>query len=95
MVCRVFVLAFIVLCCASFDARGQQQSAGTLRGTVSDEFGGVIIGATVTVADSSGVERTATTDEEGRYVFSALPPEPSGEDHPARPQEPAALAAAH
>ena len=28
-----------------------QQSLGTLRGTVKDELGGVIIGATVTAAD--------------------------------------------
>jgi hypothetical protein len=51
-----------------------QQSQGTLRGKVSDELGGIVIGATVTAADASGVEKTALTDEEGNYVFSALPP---------------------
>ena len=51
-----------------------QQSLGTLRGNVRDELGGVIIGATVTAADAAGVEKTATTDAEGRYVFSALAP---------------------
>ncbi|HEV2915157.1 MAG TPA: carboxypeptidase-like regulatory domain-containing protein [Pyrinomonadaceae bacterium] len=55
-------------------AFGQQQSLGTLRGQVADEFGGLIVGATVTAADTSGVERTATTDDEGHYVFSGLPP---------------------
>jgi hypothetical protein len=68
----MFSLAVLLVC--SFDARAQQQSSGTLRGTVSDEFGGVIIGASVTAADSTGVERASTTDEEGRYVFSSLPP---------------------
>src|SRR3712207_6722840 len=51
-----------------------QQSMGTLRGTVRDELGGVIIGATVTAADAAGVEKTATTDEQGNYSFAGLPP---------------------
>src|SRR5688572_8396108 len=51
-----------------------QQSLGTLRGNVKDELGGVIIGAVVTVSDSAGVEKTATTDEQGAYAFSALAP---------------------
>ena len=51
-----------------------QQSLGTLRGKVSDELGGVIIGATVTATDAAGVEKTAETDEQGNYVFTGLPP---------------------
>src|SRR5215210_472626 len=51
-----------------------QQSSGTLRGNVKDELGGVIIGATVTVSDSAGVEKTATTDEQGNYAFAGLAP---------------------
>src|SRR5215218_6639241 len=51
-----------------------QQSLGTLRGNVKDELGGVIIGATVTVADAAGVEKAATTDEQGNYSFAGLPP---------------------
>src|SRR5688572_10579337 len=51
-----------------------QQSSGTLRGKVADEFGGLIVGATVTVADASGVQKTATTDAEGNFAFSSLPP---------------------
>ncbi|HEX8844407.1 MAG TPA: carboxypeptidase regulatory-like domain-containing protein [Pyrinomonadaceae bacterium] len=51
-----------------------QQSSATLRGQVVDELGGLIVGATVTVADANGVEKTATTNEEGHYAFSALAP---------------------
>jgi hypothetical protein len=51
-----------------------QQSSGTLRGKVVDELGGIIIGATVTATDGAGVAKTATTDEQGNYVFSSLPP---------------------
>ena len=51
-----------------------QQTRGTLRGVVKDELGGTIVGATVTLTDASGVEKTATTNGEGAYVFSALAP---------------------
>ena len=47
---------------------------GTLRGSVKDELGGVIIGANVTATDATGVEKTSTTDEQGNYVFAALAP---------------------
>jgi hypothetical protein len=67
----VLTLAILFLCLSSASA---QQSLGTLRGQVTDELGGVIIGATVTATDAAGVEKTATTDNEGRYVFSALAP---------------------
>ncbi|HEX5706375.1 MAG TPA: carboxypeptidase regulatory-like domain-containing protein, partial [Pyrinomonadaceae bacterium] len=66
-----FGLLLASLLCASASA---QQSLGTLRGQVVDTFGGVIIGATVTVADAAGVERTATTDDEGRYALAGLAP---------------------
>jgi hypothetical protein len=59
---------FFSLCAAA------QQSMGTLRGNVKDELGGVIIGAAVTAADAAGVEKTATTDEQGNYAFAGLPP---------------------
>lgn len=52
-----------------------QQSQATLRGQVIDLLGGVVIGVTVTVIDQTGTERTAITDEQGQYVFPALPPE--------------------
>ena len=68
-----FVLASAIMCLC-FGAARAQQSQGTLRGQVADELGGVIIGATVTATDANGVEKSATTDEGGRYVFSALPP---------------------
>ena len=62
----------VLLICVSITFA--QQSSGTLRGRVADEFGGLIIGATVAVADQNGVEKTATTDAEGNYSFPSLPP---------------------
>jgi hypothetical protein len=37
-------------------------------------LGGVIVGATLTATDAAGVEKTATTNEGGNYVFPALAP---------------------
>ena len=65
------VLVVFCLCAGGVEA---QQSSGTLRGQVADEFGGLIVGATVTVADQNGVEKQATTDAEGNYAFPSLPP---------------------
>src|SRR5215213_1132760 len=71
---RVIGLALLTAVFCSFAVFAQQQSLGTLRGQVSDEFGGLIVGANVTVADASGVERAATTDDAGRYALTGLAP---------------------
>lgn len=73
LVWQIFVAAFIFVLFCSKMSFGQQSSA-TLRGQVADELGGLIVGASVTAADASGVEKTATTDDEGRYSFSSLAP---------------------
>lgn len=62
----------IILIAATVFAQGG--ASGTLRGRVIDQFGGAIIGATVTAVDASGVEKTATTNDEGLYVLSGLAP---------------------
>ena len=66
----------LILVLAAFAAASaQQQPAGSLRGTVTDEFGGVVVGATVTlVAEAGGGERGATTNEDGAYVFNGVAP---------------------
>jgi hypothetical protein len=71
---RIARLTFAALLLCSFATAFAQQSSGTLRGQVADEFGGLIIGATVTAADQSGVQKTATTGADGQYVFTSLPP---------------------
>ncbi|HEY0080705.1 MAG TPA: carboxypeptidase regulatory-like domain-containing protein [Pyrinomonadaceae bacterium] len=64
-----FVL-LLVLTAATVSA----QATGGLRGQVTDEFGGVIVGATVTLTDASGAIKTAVTDAEGNYSISNLAP---------------------
>jgi hypothetical protein len=67
----LLTIAFVCFCSVCVFA---QQALGTLRGQVVDEFGGLIIGATVTVADAHGVVKTSTTNDDGSYVFPSLSP---------------------
>jgi hypothetical protein len=50
------------------------QGRASLRGSVSDEFGASIVGATVTLTDASGAQKTATTGPDGNYSFTGLTP---------------------
>jgi hypothetical protein len=73
-VCAVLA-CFLVLafCCSSVFA--QSATTGALTGTVSDPSGGVIAKATVTATNiGTGQSRTATTDANGSYILSLLPP---------------------
>jgi hypothetical protein len=53
---------------------GFAQQPGSLRGQVTDEFGGALVGATVTAVNQTGVEKSTVTNEEGNYVISGLTP---------------------
>src|SRR4028119_184611 len=50
------------------------QGTGGWRGTITDEFGGIVVGATVTLVDAAGAEKTATTNDDGVYTFTNLAP---------------------
>src|SRR5260370_31979459 len=51
------------------------QSSGSISGAVKDSKGGMIPGATVTVADrAAAVSQTTHTGGEGSFVFPQLPP---------------------
>ena len=66
--------ALLCLLVLSLSTALAQQSSGTLRGQVVDEQGAVIIGATVTVTNASGVAKTAVTNNEGAYTVGGLAP---------------------
>lgn len=53
---------------------GFAQQPGTLRGQVTDEFGGALVGATVTAINQTGVEKSTVTNDEGVYVIGGLAP---------------------
>ncbi|HEX3376931.1 MAG TPA: carboxypeptidase-like regulatory domain-containing protein [Candidatus Acidoferrales bacterium] len=60
----ICLLAVVVFCLPAFS----QGSFGRILGTVTDQSGGVISGATITVIDTErGISRTLTTDDAGAY----------------------------
>src|SRR5215204_4716365 len=61
----------LALCAAGAAA---QQAGASLRGQVTDEFEGVIVGATVTVTDASGKSKTTVTGSDGAYTVTGLAP---------------------
>src|SRR6202049_5395778 len=65
------VFAVLLLCLPAFS----QGSFGRILGTVTDQSGGVIAGATVTIIDTErGINRTLTTDDAGAYNAPNLTP---------------------
>jgi hypothetical protein len=69
---QILSVAAILTLCATVSFA--QQTRGSLRGVIKDELGATIVGATVTLVDATGVEKTATTNGEGAYVFNGLAP---------------------
>ncbi len=67
-------LSVVFILVLSVTAVFAQQALGSLHGQVVDEFGGLIIGATVTAVDATGKEKTTVTDSEGNYVLNGLAP---------------------
>ena len=56
-------------------ALGQTANTGTITGTVKDQAGAVVPGATVKATNvATGVSRTTTTSDSGTYELAQLPP---------------------
>jgi outer membrane receptor protein involved in Fe transport len=65
----------LFLCGLALNANAQQLAAATLRGVVTDPNGAVVAGAIVKATQlSNGAVRETTTNDEGFYVLSNLPP---------------------
>ena len=65
----------LLLCAVLLHAHAQQSATATLTGTVTDPAGAVISGATVTATQkTTGLQRETTTNSEGLYVLTNLPP---------------------
>ncbi|HET8781924.1 MAG TPA: carboxypeptidase regulatory-like domain-containing protein [Pyrinomonadaceae bacterium] len=69
---KLVISGLIVLLASALVAA--QQNRGTLRGVITDELGAVIVGATVTLTDSSGAQKKATTNADGVYNYAGLAP---------------------
>ncbi|MDT7688060.1 MAG: hypothetical protein QOE46_819 [Acidobacteriota bacterium] len=79
------VLCGTLVCLLTCATALAQTGRSTVRGTVRDQQGNVVTGATVTLtnADKNFV-RTQTTNDEGGYTFAAVPPGPYRVDVEAR-----------
>jgi hypothetical protein len=67
------MVKLLLVVCACTGPILAQQSA-TVQGTVTDESGGVIPAAAVTLTDSGGKPRTGNTNENGVYTFRGIAP---------------------
>ena len=68
---------FLVLVCLVLPTRtfAQGETTSAIVGQVSDASGSDIAGASVTIVNvATGLKRTATTDEAGRFNFAQLIP---------------------
>ena len=78
---RSLSAAFLALFLLSLTAMGAPEpapqtggNAGSIGGTVEDQSGSVITGATVSIKNPvSGYDRSATTDTQGRFSFTNIP----------------------
>ena len=67
----VLSTAFLALATLTFG----QSATTSLRGTITDAKGAVVVGATVSLSDpATGLSKTATTTDQGEYQFLELPP---------------------
>ncbi|MBA3442253.1 MAG: TonB-dependent receptor [Pyrinomonadaceae bacterium] len=71
---RSLPFTLLSLLFATVPTFAQQPPTANLRGQVTDNFKAAIVGATVIAADANGVEKTVITNDEGVYIFNALPP---------------------
>jgi hypothetical protein len=73
MKCLIGVFTLLLACSATSFAQGVQ--TGTIRGTVKDQQGLALPGATITATSSAlQGERTVVTDTDGNYLLRSLPP---------------------
>ncbi|HEX8456788.1 MAG TPA: TonB-dependent receptor [Pyrinomonadaceae bacterium] len=73
-VLRAIVLASFVLCLGASAPSFAQQTDATIAGTIKDTQGGVLVGVEVTARNlETGFARTAVSEDEGRFVFPAMP----------------------
>ena len=72
------IFALVVVCAVAVTGYSQTQSTtGTIEGTVTDEQGAIVPGATVEIKNlDTNASRTLVTDETGRFVALALQPGP-------------------
>src|SRR6476661_2355565 len=67
-------LLLIVLLLTLAASAFSQQTSISIKGTVTDQLGGLVVGASVAAKDSKGNSVTVTTNDDGIYQFHNLLP---------------------
>src|SRR5437660_10598097 len=69
----VLLIGLLLLSLGSGNAFAQATASAALQGTVTDQSGAVVAGATVTITNrDQGWTRTSTTNDAGLYQFELL-----------------------
>jgi hypothetical protein len=63
----------IACAAAAFSQPNSGAINGTIKGTVTDQLGALVINAEITVRDARGKERTTTSNTDGNYELKTLP----------------------
>src|SRR5690348_13027012 len=71
---QVLSLSLILVLNAGSLMAQQPTRTGTIRGKVTDELGGILIGSNVTVRNKEGIARTTQTDDDGLFVVTGIIP---------------------
>lgn len=69
---KIFASALLLIALATTVM--SQQSTGSLKGTVTDQLGALVVGATIVVKNGKDSERTVTSNDNGNYEVRSLPP---------------------
>jgi hypothetical protein len=71
-----YLLGALLLSLVTFGSAFAQTGSASIRGTVADPQGAAVAGATVTLKnDAKNFSRTQTTNEDGGYTFTLVPPD--------------------
>src|SRR5271154_2134888 len=71
----IYGLAYAITCFAPEGTRAQGETTSAILGQVMDASNAAIAGATVTIMDlETDMQRSATTDNDGRFNFPQLKP---------------------
>jgi hypothetical protein len=71
----IYLLGTLLLSLMACGSALAQTGSASVRGTVADAQGGAVAGATVTLRnDERNFSRTQTTNEDGGYTFTLIPP---------------------
>src|SRR2546423_1707088 len=68
---KLLLFGLLLLAAASVFS---QQNPVSIKGTVTDQLGGLVVNATVVARDNKGNSVTVTTDNDGNYQFHNLLP---------------------